>query len=445
MHLLYNIVLFLASPFIIAYHLYRSLSRGRSPAFAERFGSVARERLAMLGGDRPILVHAVSVGETIAVKPLLQRLKARFPERRIVLSSGTETGRSIARTIPEADLSVYLPFDFRFAARRFLRRLRPCIVVVVETEIWPNLLRVARGMGIPALLVNGRISDRSFGRYLKLKRFFRPVLGDLTSLCMQSDEDARRIVAIGAEPDRVVVAGNIKYDIPVTVPSEGERKKLRAAFGIPAASLVVTAGSTHAGEEETVLSAYRRLLARGTECFLVLVPRHPERAAEVAEILKRCAFPFSVRSALGLREGPFMPGEVLLVDTVGELMKFYALSDLVFVGGSLAPTGGHNILEPASLGVPALFGPHMHNFRESAALLLACGGGIQVNSGDELAAALQLLLDDGAKRIEAGMNGMRLLQENSGATERQMEVIESLMGTEELGLATRTSKLRTRT
>lgn len=428
MYLLYNIALWLALPFIVVYHLYRSVSRGRRPAFAERFGKLDPSLATALAGQRTVWVHAVSVGETMAVKPLLKALKESFPGIRIVLSNVTETGRSIALKTAEADHCIYFPFDYGFALKRALEQVRPALVVVVETEIWPNFLRATRKMGIPSVLVNGRISDRSFGRYLILKRFFRPVLANVAAFCMQTAEDCRRITAIGADPARVHVCRNLKYDIPVTPPSPGQKREWRAPFRIPAEALVIVAGSTHAGEEEAVLAAYRHLVAAGRDCVLVLAPRHPERTGEVAALLEDAGLPFTVRTALDQRKELFRAGEVLLVDTVGELLKFYAISDLVFVGGSLVATGGHNILEPAAMGVPVVFGPHMHNFREAAALILSCGGGLQVQDGAELTKVLQLFLDDGAKRGAAGANGMRLLTENSGATGLHLDVIRRLMG-----------------
>jgi len=427
-YLIYDIMLFLATPLIFAYSMIRSQRKGRRrKGTSERFGIYDSRLVAALNGQKTIWVHAVSVGETMAVKPLLKALKESFPGIRIVLSNVTETGRSIAEKISAVDHCVYFPFDYRFTVKRALATVRPALLVIVETEIWPNFLRVARDMGIPAVLVNGRISDRSFSRYLALKWFFRPVLANLAGFCMQTAEDARRIIAIGAEPIRVHITRNLKYDIPVIAPTDEKKRELRDICKIPDGIMVITAGSTHAGEEETLLSAYRQLLAEGRECFLVLAPRHPERGGEVAEIMGNCGMSFTFRSALDRREGLFRPGEVLMVDTVGELMRFYAISDMVFVGGSLSATGGHNILEPASLGVPVLFGPHMDNFRESASLVLACGGGFQVKDGDELTAVLQLLLDDPGKRLSTGQNGMRLLLENSGATRMQMEVIRKLV------------------
>lgn len=426
-YLLYDILLWVALAGIIPYHLYRSASRGRSAAFAERFGFIDHARLDVVRGKESIWVHAVSVGETMAAKPLLKALRQRFPEKRIVLSNVTETGRSIGEKLPEVDLCIYLPFDYPFAVRRVLQALRPSLVVIVETEIWPNFLRSAAAMGIPTVMVNGRISDRSFGRYLKLGWFFRPVLAHFTALCMQTDEDARRIIAIGAEPGRVHVTKNLKYDLPSTVLSPEQRSLLKKDYVIPGSLPVLTAGSTHAGEDELVLAAYLAILAAGHDCLLVLVPRHPERAGQVGDLLKRQGIPFSLRSALESRDEDFRGGEVLLVDRVGELMKIYSLSDLVFVGGSLVPTGGHNVLEPASLGVPVVFGPHMSNFREIAAMVLVSGGGIQVQDGTELTSVLTGLLADEGRRISMGHQGLAIMDENRGSTDRHMEVIASLV------------------
>jgi 3-deoxy-D-manno-octulosonic-acid transferase len=283
-------------------------------------------------------------------------------------------------------------------------------------------------MGIPVVLANGRISDRSFTRYLKLRWFFRRVLENFAALCMQSDADAERIIAMGAPEERVHVVRNLKYDIPAAPVGASEQAVLRQTYRLPPDMAVVTAGSTHDGEEEMVLAAYRTLLAEGRELVLVLVPRHPERAGAVAELLRREGMRFTLRSQLDKREAPFASGEVLLVDTIGELMKLYALAAVVFVGGSLVPTGGHNVLEPASLGVPVLFGPHMGNFREIAALILGCSGGVQVGSGAELTATLVTLLDDSPRRDAMGRSGARLLEENSGSTERHLAVIARFAG-----------------
>ena len=260
----YNLLSFLALFGVIPYHLYRSLSRGRRTAFAERFGFIPAGDVARVRGVGTIWVHAVSVGETLAVRPLLTALKERYPGKKLVVSNVTETGREMALKLKEPDLCIYFPFDFGFAVRRAVRLIAPELVIVVETEIWPNFMKVVTDRGTPAVLVNGRISDRSFGRYLRLKWFFRPVLEKFSALCMQSEEDARRIVAIGAPADRVHVANNLKFDLPV-MPLSRRRHVMSSgnATGLPPASAVIVAGSTHQGEEEAVLAAYRPCWRRG--------------------------------------------------------------------------------------------------------------------------------------------------------------------------------------
>uniref|UniRef100_A0A831U3P6 3-deoxy-D-manno-octulosonic acid transferase n=1 Tax=Geobacter metallireducens TaxID=28232 RepID=A0A831U3P6_GEOME len=426
---MYDILLFLLSPVILLHHGWRTVKRGRSFAgFGERLGFIAAGKLSALSGKGPVWVHAVSVGETMAVKPLLREMKSRFPSRPILLSTVTETGRSVAVTIPEADLVIYFPFDFGFAVSRALRIVAPSLIVVVETEIWPNFLRHARRMGIPAVMVNGRISDRSFPRYLRFSWFFGPLLAKLSALCMQSEEDARRIVAIGAPAERVFVARNLKYDLPVKSMGEGERKELRRCYRIPEEAIVMTAASTHAGEEEGVAEIHLRLVKDFPNLFLVLVPRHPERAAEVGTMLQGKGIPHLRRSALDGAPEP-AAGGVLLVDTIGELMNIYSISDLVFVGGSLVPVGGHNLLEPASVGAPVLFGPHMHNFREITALVLAAGAGEQVEHRKGLEDALRRLLNDEHRRLAIGERGIRLMTDQGGAAARHLEIIGRLLVT----------------
>lgn len=426
-YFLYDTLLFLVSPFLVGYHLYRSLLRSRPVALAERFGFLNRCDLAKIVGHDSIWVHAVSVGETIAVKSLLKSLKERFPEKKIVLSNVTETGRSVAAKLEDVDLCIYFPFDYGFAVKKAFQAISPCCIILMETEIWPNFLRFANLGDIPVILVNGRISDRSFKRYLQFKCLFRHFLANISAFCMQTGEDARRIIAMGAQSSTVTCSGNLKYDIavpPVTAEYCRERKE---AYHIPQDVSVLTVGSTHQGEEETLVAAYKTLVAESRSLFLVLVPRHPERAASVAELLRREGLSYTLRSELDKKRSLFQSGEVLLVDSVGELMQFYALSDLVFVGGSLVPVGGHNILEPASLCKPVLFGPHMSNFREITSLILEFGGGLQVADTRQLESSMRLLLDDSEQRIGIGKKGARLLEENCGSTERHMEIISSFI------------------
>jgi 3-deoxy-D-manno-octulosonic-acid transferase len=421
---LYNILsLFLLFPVII-YHLYRSLSRGRPPAFAERFGHIPVAELNKIRQRPVIWLHAVSVGEAIAARPLLKALRSRYPSHAILVSNTTETGRSISTGFAEKDQCIYFPFDFLPAVRRTLESIQPELIIIMETEIWPNFTREATRRSIPVILANGRISDRSFSRYLKFDWFFRHPLQLFSSLCMQTETDLERIIAIGAPRERTLATGNLKYDIPFHPVQDEERAGLRERYAIPGSLTVMTASSTHPGEEELVLAAYLELLITCDNLFLVLVPRHPERANEVAALLERMGLPYRRRTVITTSEVVlFQAGEVLLVDTIGEMMGLYALSDLVFVGGSLAPTGGHNLLEPASLGIPIIFGPHMSNFREIAALVLHYQAGIQVDTSEGLAATCRTLIENSDKRQTLGQNGLRMMQENGGATERHLEVI----------------------
>lgn len=423
----YNLLSFLALFGVIPYHLYRSLSRGRRTAFAERFGFIPAEDVARINSFGTIWVHAVSVGETLAVRPLLTALKERYPGKRLVVSNVTETGREMALKLNEPDLCIYFPFDFGFAVSRALRFISPELVIVVETEIWPNFMKTVADRGIPAVLVNGRISDRSLGRYLRLKWFFRPVLEKFSAFCMQSEEDARRIVAIGAPSYRVQVANNLKFDLPVSMLSPEERAKARRQYRIPPDAIVIIAGSTHHGEDEPIIAACRDLRDAGCNLVLVLVPRHPERSGEAAMLLRKWGFSVTLRSRLGERNTLFTPDEALVVDRVGELMGFYSLADMVFVGGSLVPTGGHNLLEPASVGVPVLFGPHMTNFREITALVLEAEAGIQVADGLDLRNAFRDLLSDSARRERLGRNGLELMERLGGSTRRHMAVIDRVL------------------
>jgi 3-deoxy-D-manno-octulosonic-acid transferase len=427
MLILYDVILWMLLPFILVYHLYRSVSRGRPAALPQRFGFISTEATDKLAGRRPIWVHSVSVGETIAVKPLLAALKRSYPQHPLVISNMTETGRSIALNIADADVCIYFPFDFTFAVNRLLSELKPVLVVIVETELWPNFLRSARSRSIPVAIVNGRISDRSYKSYFRFRRFFGRVLGYANAFCMQSDDDANRIRSIGAPSDKVFVTRNLKYDIPFARIDREEKARKRERFGIPENIFVFTAGSTHKGEDEYVLSAYDSLRKSGACAFLVLVPRHPERAGEVSVLSERYGFKPALFSSLPNHGSLFRMDEILVVDTVGELLKLYAVSDLVFVGGSLVPVGGHNPLEPASCGVPVLFGPHMTNFREIAALAVAHGAAREIRDPEALKTSVLDLYNNQEECLGMGEGGGRLLSAQAGSTGLNMEIIDRFL------------------
>ena len=423
-YLIYNALsLFLLLP-ATAYHTYRSISRKRPPALRQRFGYIKPDDLKKINSRPVILLHAVSVGEAIASRPLLKALRQRYPDHAIVISTTTETGRNIASAFGEKDICVYFPFDFLPAVRKTLDNLKPVLIIIMETEIWPNFTREAHRRGIKMVLANGRISDRSFKGYLRFSWFFRNALQYFSVLCMQSLADAERITAIGAPAERVIISGNLKYDIPLRTVQEQEKKELRQRYAIPQTMMVLTAASTHSGEDELIIDAYLKLLTNNKNLFLTLVPRHPERCGEVATLLEKNSFGYCRRTKLDSREiRPFVSGEVLLIDTIGEMMNIYAFSDLVFVGGSLVPIGGHNPLEPASVGVPSVFGPFMDNFREIADLVRHYEAGRQINGPDQLSSALRDMIERPNERETMGANGLRMMRENGGATEKHMNMI----------------------
>lgn len=429
MYLLYDLVLLASAAVLVPYYIYRGWRFGKARrGIRERLGFYLPDRLAPLAGRPVIWVHAVSVGETRAAIPLVKALKAEFPAHALVLSNVTETGHAVASGIREVDLCLFFPFDLSWAVRRVLRQVRPVLVLIVETEIWPNFVRLARRGGSPVVLVNGRISDRSFPRYRKLRPLVRPVLEQFSAFCMQTAQDAERIRQMGAPAGRIQVTRNLKYDMQASAAESLDAGRLRADLRLPPGTPVWAAGSTHAGEETAVARVYRRLLQEGREAVLVLVPRHPERARAVAESLAAQGFDVTLRTRAGERTEPLRPGEILLVDTLGEMLKVYAASDLVFLGGSLVPVGGHNVLEAALMRRPVVFGPHMHNFREIARLLLEVGGGVQVEEGEEgVHGAVSRLLADPELRLRMGEAGYALLQQNAGATRNTLSALRRVM------------------
>lgn len=425
--ILYQLLALIALPFALLYHGYRSLSRGRKSAFAERLGflpAAARQSLA----KQPVLwLHAVSVGEVMAARPLLRTLRQQLSGYHLLLTVTTETGRRVAEQDGLADLVTYFPFDVGFAVRRLLDTMAPQAIIIMETEIWPVFTLEASRRNIPLMLANGRISERSFPRYQRFAWFFKPILRRFSIIGMQGEADLQRIRAIGAEPANSAVLGNLKYDIPFGPVTDEERRQLRQRYRIPVDCAVLTVGSTHPGEEQQVLAAYHALQQRFASLLLVLVPRHPERSSEVELLAEQAGCRVVRRSRLDQQSGDCQAGTVLLVDTVGELMALYALSDLALVGGSLVPTGGHNLLEPASRGIPQLFGPYMDNFREIAALVLDYGAGIQVADQLELQTVVAECLTTPELRQVLGVNGLKLLRDSGGASERYLAALRELL------------------
>jgi len=379
--------------------------------------------------DASVWVHAVSVGEVLAARALIPDLRRRYPHLRIFLSTTTRTGQQVAQQrVPDADGVFYFPLDLPFSVRRTLDRIRPHLFVMVETEIWPTLLRACRARGVKTALVNGRISARSYPRYRLIRPVLRRVLADVDRFCMQSEESARRVIDIGAPRDRVSVTGSLKFDaleVPgPTTGASGPDRVLRY-FRVREGRPVVIAASTLLGEDGPVLAAFREVQRGEPDALLVVAPRHPERFDEVTALARAEGFRVARRSALPIDAEP--RADVVVLDTIGELARLFQVDTAVFVGGSLVNAGGHNILEPAVFGKPVVFGPHMQNFAEIAAMFLENGAAVQVDSPRGLTEALVALTRDPVQRASLGAAARALVAANRGARERTLDVLAELL------------------
>ena len=396
--------------------LVRRLRTGHRTHLGQRLGRGGR---ALPAAPRA-WVHAVSVGEALTAAPLVEAIRRRWPELSIVLTTVTPTGaRIVTEQMAALATHRYFPLDLPGAVGRALDEIRPRFFIAMETELWPNFLRALARRDIPSMIANGRISDRSFRRYRLAGRFLARVLERVTVFAMQSQEDARRIIALGAPPERVVVTGSLKADAEPE--DAGARQLWERLLGLAPDEPVWIAGSTHRGEDEVLLDAFARLRARFPRLVLVLAPRHPERAPEVDRLIRERGLVPLRRSSLP-RERP--RDGVVVLDTVGELARLYRVAHVVFVGGSLVPSGGHNMLEPALRSRPVLFGPHTENFRESAGLLLDAGGARVVADADALESAVAALLDDPAAARAMGERAHAAVLTRQGGVQATIELIE---------------------
>lgn len=422
MRLTYLAAVYLAAPVISAMLIVRGL-RDRSywHDFRQRFGLGPR-----LAGS-PIWVHAVSVGEVQAAAALIFALRDSHPDIPLLVTTFTPTGAARARTLFRGMAEVrYLPFDLPGSVRRFLDRARPRLAVIIETELWPNLYRQCRRRRIPLIIASARLSRRSTDRYRRLGALFKETVAGAVVVAAQGEGDAERFRALGAPAERTHVTGNLKFDLTLPADIDERGKALRARYA-PSRSVWV-AGSTHGGvEEEAVLDAQRRVSAVHSGALLVLAPRHPNRFGEVASWLERQQIAFTRRSQAPAPDSAGRGPSVLLLDTLGELIDFYAAADVAFVGGSLAPIGGHNLLEPAALGLPVLTGPNNSNGEDVARLLLDCGAAQIVRNGAELGTRVAELLADRTLRLEMGSRGRAAIERNRGALDKLMGLIDSLL------------------
>jgi 3-deoxy-D-manno-octulosonic-acid transferase len=436
MYLAYSLLLSLGLLVLIPYFLYQALAHGKYlEGLRQRLGSLS----PVTGGQQGPLIwlHCVSVGETQAARPLVDRLRKEFPEHALVVSTITRTGQKLAQDVfgPHVDSVFYFPFDWRWSVRRALRVINPSVVLLMETELWPNFLRECKAREIPVALVNGRISRQSFRRYSSIKFFLRRVLESLSVAVMQSEIDAERLQALGMPGERIRTAGNLKFDAGAVVSTGEKTAEIRERFGLDAGQPLILAASTHAPEEKILIESFKQI--GGTQGVdgtrLMLAPRHPERFTEVASLIQNSGLSWARRT-----DAPAAidtKADVILLDTIGELPAVYSLATVVFVGGSIVDRGGHNVLEPAAAGVPVVTGAHTHNFHAIVALLNEQNAIVQLPpvEGDaastELATVLTELLTNAERRADLATRATQLIATNQGAADRTVKIITPLLST----------------
>ena len=428
MHALYTVVIVVLAVLISPWFAYQAIRyRKYIGSLAQRMGYLPVS--FNLDGDQSIWIHAVSVGEALTARALVTDLKARYPGLRIFLSTTTLTGQQVARTrLPDVDAVFFFPFDWPPFVRRTLRLVRPRLFIMMETEIWPNLLRACRRGGVKTMLVNGRISSRSYPRYRLARPFFRRVLANVDRFCMQSEESARRIIDIGADPARVTVTGSLKFDSlesPAAVAAGRGAGRVLRYFRLPASRLVFMAASTVKGEEDAVLAAYAAVRRVHPTALLVLAPRKPERFGDADALARAEGLRVVRRTELAVDAEP--RADVVILDTIGELAHLFQVATVVFVGGSLVDHGGHNILEPAVHGKPIVFGPHMQNFAEIAAAFRREQAAVQVHDAGALAATVVRLMGDPVERARLGAAARALVEANRGAKPRTLDAVAAVL------------------
>jgi 3-deoxy-D-manno-octulosonic-acid transferase len=421
MYSLYSTLLLLWLLVASPYWLWQMLRHGKYRAgLAERLGRVP---LRLKFERAPVIwIHAVSVGEVLAISGLVTELRVRLPAYRLLISTTTATGQKLAGDRFGKENVFYFPLDFRFAVLPYLRALRPRLIVIAETELWPNLLRYARSMGVPVAVVNARISDRSFPGYRRFRPWATRVLENIDLFLAQTDEDRKRLLDIGAPRDRVLVSGNLKFDLPAAKPA-AVVSRLREAIAAASSGPTLVCGSTMDDEEALLLNAFKNVLASYPKTVMVLAPRHPERFEKVAGLVAELGVRVWRRS---LWNGEPVSGGVFLLDTIGELASMYSLADVAFVGGSLTPRGGHNILEPAQFGVPIVIGVSYENFRDIVNMFRARDA-IRVVGPAELPLALLELLGNPAERAALGQRAADAARQQSGTTARTADALVKLL------------------
>ncbi|MDP8263066.1 MAG: 3-deoxy-D-manno-octulosonic acid transferase [Candidatus Ancaeobacter aquaticus] len=430
MRVVYNVGIYIYFIISSPYYIFSLFTREKYRAgFRSRLGFIPKKIVKQVKGRKSIWFHAVSVGEVLAVLPLIELTKQVFPQYHIVLSTTTMTSNILARNDERTgDISVvYFPLDFPWAVKKFMSVIHPQLIVLTETEIWPNFLACAASRNIPVILANGRISPNSFKHYILIKDFFKEVVKDIALFGMQSEEYSQRIIALGAPSERVVVTGNLKYDAMKKIDTLGDgNNALRKMLNIPDDACVLVGGSTHPGEDEILIDIYTRLKTQHKKLTLIIAPRHIERAQSIKNYAIEKATKVILKTNIASQDNTIY--DIIILDTIGELSKIYSISDIVFVGKSLVVGGGQNILEPAFYGNVVVYGPLMDNFKEEAAELLQGDGSVQVKDKDELENLFHSLLADSERMKVLGKNAARIVEQyRGGILDKNITLIKNML------------------
>lgn len=420
MFIIYDFIfLIFALVYLPLYFLRGKLNRG----FLRRLGFLP----AQLNLDRPIWIHAVSVGEAMAIKEFLGQLRQAYPGKKLVISTVTTTGNKIAQSlVKQGDFLTYLPLDFSFIVKHVLKKVNPCMFIIAETEIWPNLITCLDKLRVPVVTVNGRISDSSYAGYRLIKFLIQPILRMVKQFCVQSDLDALRLTNLGVDKEKIQVTGNVKFDINLNLISGADVLAYRAKLWLGQFDKLLVCGSTHPGEEEIIFSAYQELLLGFPNLKLLIAPRHPERSEKVSRLASKRGFLPMFISSISTACPTCMNSPVFILDTIGELLNYYSAADIVFVGGSMVKKGGHNILEPVSLKKPVIFGPHMFNFRVISELFLANQAALRAANSHELASRVKEILNSSLLAEGLVERAYELIIKNRGATHKNIQVIKQI-------------------
>jgi len=423
MFILYDLIILI---FTLVYLPVYLLKGKFHQGFLRRFGFLPDN----LNLDRPIWIHAVSVGEVVSIKKLADELRRAYPHKKLVISTVTATGNKIARgLINDGDFLTYLPLDFSFIVKKVITKINPCLFIIAETEIWPNLISCLHKQLIPVVTVNGRISDSSYSGYRAIKFLIRPILRKVNKFCVQSDTDALRLSSLGVAKENIQASGNVKFDLDLNLDAQMAERALacRKGLWLGLGDKLWVCGSTHPGEEGIIIKAYKELLLSFPNLKLLIAPRHPERSKDISRLLTENSFMPVFVSGISGACPTCINNPVFILDLMGELLNYYSAADIVFVGGSLVRTGGHNILEPASLKKPVIFGPYMYNFRDISRLFLENKAAVMASDSCELSNKIKEILSGNLLAKQMVERAHELIINNKGATKKNIEIIKQLI------------------